>query len=381
MIVAIVVPQFPPKWLAGAEVATLNLAKQLAKRGHTIHVITYLDEGEGLSPECFEDGYYVHRIKIPFPKIGMINCWLNIIKTIKHVNPDIIHLQQFVVLGTGIPVLLAHFLLKKPYIIYFRGFCVFGKDQCIYKEGLISSALPILIIKHAATLIVLTEYMKKKFASWPNKRIFTIPNGIDISVVTNLNRDVIRDELSIKECEHILLFVGRLHEVKGLKYLISAMNIIRDKDKFSRLIIIGNDQGERKILDELIAKFHLEKKICFIANVSQENIFRYMMASDIFILPSMSEGFPNVLLEAMACGIPIIASNIGGISEIIQDERNGLLVQPRNPEDIGNKILLLLKNEPLRKKISGNNFIDVKEFNWNFITTNLEQIYKQSLND
>jgi len=373
MIIAIVVPQFTPKWLGGMEMATKNLAEQLSARGHTVHIITFLDEE--LSPENFEDGYFIHRIKNPLPRIGIIFFWFNVIKTLKKINPDIIHLQGVVVLGTGLPVLFSHFLLNKPYVVYCHGFYLYGKDQSIYQRGFGSRFLFNLIIKYSNAIIVLTEFMKNDFANWPNKKIFIVPNGIAIHSANNFDRDVIRNELSIKTDEHILLFVGRLHAVKGLKYLILAMKTIQSRDKLSRLLIVGKDQGQRKILDDLIKKLHLEENICFIEETSHENVFRYMMASDIFILPSLSEGFPLVLLEAMSCGIPLVASDVGGISEIIQDNRNGFLVQTRNPDDIAEKVLKIVKDDVLIKKISEYNLIDVKKYNWDNITLKLEQIY------
>lgn len=376
MIIAIVTPQFPPKWLAGMEIATSDIAKQLSKKGHTVHVITVLDEG--LAPESYEEGYFIHRIKNPWPKFGILSFWLGIIKTLKNINPDIIHLQGIVILGTGFPVLISHFLLNKPYIVYSHGFFLYGKDQSLYQRGIFSSFLFNSLIKHAGAIIVLTEYMKKSFIAWPDKKIYIIPNCIDTSTINYTGRNTIREEFSIKIDEHILLFVGRLHTLKGLTFLVSAMKTIHDNDKFSRLIIVGDDQGERKILNDLIATVHLEENICFIEGTSRENVFRYMMASDIFILPSISEGFPMVLLEAMSCGLPIIASNVGGISEIIQDNRNGFLVQTGNPEDIAKKVLILLKDETMREKISIHNLTDVKKYNWNSIITELEQIYKNT---
>lgn len=375
MIVAIVVSQFLPKWLAGMEIATSNLAKHLSKRGHTVHIITFRDEG--LSPESFEEGCFIHRIENPFPKIGILSFWFNIIKTLKTINPDIIHLQGVVVLGTGFPVLISHFLLRKPYVVSFHGFFLYGKKQSIYQRLISPAILFNLIVKHASAIILLTDFMKNKFKAWPEEKIFAIPNGIDACSLTNLNRESIRNELSINNNEHILLFVGRLNAVKGVNYLVSAMKTIHDTDRHSRLLIVGNDQGQRKILDDLITKLHLEDNICFIEETSHENVFRYMMASDIFVLPSISEGFPLVLLEAMSCGLPIIVSNIGGMSEIIQDNRNGFLVQVGDPEDIAEKALLLLKNEDLRKKFSGNNLAEVKKYTWENIVSQFEQIYKK----
>jgi len=117
MKIAITVPLFPPKWLAGTEIATYNIAKHLARRGHEVNVITSLDKG--LPRESMENGFYVHRIfwwNIRF--IGIMSFWAKIFWCLKTIKPDIIHVQS---VGMGIPGLLAKTFLKKPFVVYGRG--------------------------------------------------------------------------------------------------------------------------------------------------------------------------------------------------------------------------------------------------------------------
>jgi glycosyltransferase involved in cell wall biosynthesis len=104
-----------------------------------------------------------------------------------------------------------------------------------------------------------------------------------------------------------------------------------------------------------------------------------MQQADVFILPSLSEGLPNVILEAMACGLPIVASRIGGIPDIIINETNGYLVEVKDTDAIAHKIMLLLQDGPLRKKISDNNRNLVKNYAWDNIIFELEKIYGLSI--
>ena len=106
-----------------------------------------------------------------------------------------------------------------------------------------------------------------------------------------------------------------------------------------------------------------------------------MAKSDIFVLPSLSEGFPNVILEAMAAGLPIISSNVGGVPDIIQDEVNGLLVEPMNSKEIAEKVLFILTNEELRKKIVINNKIKVQNYSLESVISNLERVYLNAINN
>jgi glycosyltransferase involved in cell wall biosynthesis len=101
-----------------------------------------------------------------------------------------------------------------------------------------------------------------------------------------------------------------------------------------------------------------------------------MAASDVFALPSLSEGFPIVSLEAMASGLPIVATKVGGLPEIVEDGQNGFLVEPRNPGQIAERALLLLNNDKLRQRISGNNKEKVKEFSWENVVSRLEGLYR-----
>jgi len=117
MKIAILLWGFPPKRLAGTEIATYNIARHLAGRGYKVHVITSLDEG--LPKESVEQGFHVHRIG--FPKIrflGIAIFWLKILITLRKVNPDLVHIQGT---GMGMPGFLAKKLLKKPYLVWRRG--------------------------------------------------------------------------------------------------------------------------------------------------------------------------------------------------------------------------------------------------------------------
>ena len=118
---------------------------------------------------------------------------------------------------------------------------------------------------------------------------------------------------------------------KGVKYLIETLNIIKNKNKNIRLFIVG-DGEEREYLEKLVKELTLEDYVRFIGKIPNERVLEYMVASDIFILPSLSEGFPVTFLEAMASGLPIITTNVRGLSEIIIDGENGFLVDPKSPE-------------------------------------------------
>ena len=119
--------------------------------------------------------------------------------------------------------------------------------------------------------------------------------------------------------------------------------------------------------------------IDFLGQIPNEKVPQYMAAADVFVSSSLYEGFPNVVLEAMVAGLPVIASKVGGLPEIIKDGENGFLVEPKNPELITEKVLLLLGDEELRKRISRNNRKKAKGYSWESVVERLEEVYRSLL--
>lgn len=364
MKIAILVPLFPPKWLGGTEIATWNIAKHLATRGHEVHVITSLDEG--LPQESIEDGFHIHRIprqKVKF--LGIILFWVRIFWLLKKIKPDIVHAQSIPV---GIPGVLARKILRRPCVVW-------GRGSEIYLPWRFKEVISKLALRNADAVIALTEDMKREIRKICDKDIYVIPNGVDLERFENLSRENIRRKLEITNEQKIVIFAGTLRPIKGVKYLIQAMNIIRQKNTKASLMLIG-DGEERQSLEELVKESNLGDCVTFVGQVPNEEVLEYMAASDVFALPSLSEGFPIVSLEAMASGLPIVATKVGGLPEIIKDGENGFLVEPRNPGQIAERALLLLNNDKLRQRISGNNKEKVKEFSWENVVCRLEGLYR-----
>jgi len=362
--IAILVPAFPPKVLGGTEIATYNIAKHLGKRGHEVHIITQVN-GEQLKG-VEEEKFYVHSIKFrKVPLLGIIIFWIKVLFVLKKIRPDIIHAQN---LDMGIGGVLAKFFLKTPYVAY-------GRGTDVYSPWIFKNAISKIIIKNAGAVITLTEDMKKEMTKIYKRDISVIPNGLDIKKFNNLSKENIRRVMNISNDEKIIIFVGRLHPVKGVEYLIEAMEHIRQNDVKTKLIIVG-DGTERERLEKLVKKFDLTKNVLFVGRISNEDIPKYMTLSDVLVLPSLKEGFPNILLEAMASGLPVIATNIGGISEIIKNGENGFLVEPKNSKAIAEKILSLFENNELCKIIIEKNQEDVKKYNWEDIAEKLEEKYR-----
>jgi glycosyltransferase involved in cell wall biosynthesis len=363
MKIAILTPLFPPKHLGGLEIAAYNIARHLAER-HEVHIVTALDEC--LPKKELMDGFSVHRFRTStLPILRTISYYIKSFFVVKSIDPDIVHIQTVFLSLSG---LLIKKLLHKPYIIYARGSDVYLRR---WLEDLISKP----ILKNADAVITLTEDMKSSVRKTCDRDILVIPNGINLSKFENLSKSFIRSEFGIED-EKIILFVGSLRPVKGVEYLIEAMSFLINKN--TKLLLVG-DGEKRRSLESLAKNFSLSNNVVFVGKVANDAIPKYMAAADILVLPSLSEGFPNTLLEAMASGLPIIATNITGIHEIVKDGENGFLVEPKNPEDIADRITKLLDDAPLREIISHNNKEKSKQFSWSHIVDIIESVYMNVL--
>ena len=187
-----------------------------------------------------------------------------------------------------------------------------------------------------------------KYEKISRSKVITIPNGIDGSIFSiNLDREDKKRQLGITKNGPVIGLGVRLTEQKGITYLLQAMpEIIRAFPEIT-LIIAGDGDIKRKLLDEA-RELRLDNNIHFIG--PRLDMVELLKLFDLYVLPSLWEGLPMVLLEAMAAGCPIIATNVGGNSTAIQHGVNGSLIEPANPAQISSEVIKLLKDGNLRNK-------------------------------
>jgi glycosyltransferase involved in cell wall biosynthesis len=363
MNIVLVVNLFPPKWVAGTEIATYQIAEHLAKRGHTVSVITSLDDNQ--TENSYEKGFFIHRtpmIRIRFLREFFF--WINIFKIINKIDPDIIHIQSLIF---ATPAFLSKKLLKIPYVVW-------GQGSDVYIQNWLTRLLSKVIIKNADCVIALTKDMKMVMQNIYYRDIVVIPNAIKI--------EEFPDRLFEKETDSYdkrILFVGRLDPVKGLKTLLKSMEIVCEKVPDTKLILVG-DGEERENLEFLTNSLGIKDKVQFVGRIPHKNISDYMHQADILVLPSLSEGLPIVILEGMASGLPIVATRVGGLPEIIEDGVNGYLVESGDFQEMAKKIIFILENQPLKSLFSKNNRIKVQAYDWKIVISQLENIYVKIIN-
>lgn len=183
--------------------------------------------------------------------------------------------------------------------------------------------------------------------------IHKIPNGVDVDKFYPLNekeKKIIREKMDLPIDQKIILYAGAINTRKGIKDLLEAINHVEDDIRCTFVLcgpILEDIDFENKI--ENINFYKSNINITYRGAVN--NVSEYMQASDIFILPSYSEGLPNVLLEASSSGLALIGTKIGGNTDIVEHGQNGFLVNVGSPEDLSKKINYLLKNDQLTRKM------------------------------
>ena len=209
-------------------------------------------------------------------------------------------------------------------------------------------------------------------------KVVVIPNGINIEdYKIPYSKEECRRKLGLPLDKNIVLFVGNLILYKGPNVLIRAIPKIVKKVPNTLFIFVGKGKM-RNELEKLANKLGIRNHVRFTGFVEECLKPFYYKSADIFCLPSVmsTESFGIVNLEAMACGIPIVASRIGGVPDVIKDGENGLLVPPKYVNSLASSIIYLLENEGVRRKMGKNAKEIVKNFTWNKVAKMVRKLYK-----
>ncbi|MFN2454917.1 MAG: glycosyltransferase [Pyrinomonadaceae bacterium] len=252
--------------------------------------------------------------------------------------------------------LKSHFLMKVsglwreyPWIAFHHGYTTTDLRMRAYNQ-LDRWSLP-----SAGRVVTVCHAFARQLAQTgvPLERISVQHNSISAGQPISTEDEVsaLRLQLGVEDNVQLLLAVGRLSQEKGHVELIYALDYLRriDSGIDFKLIIVG-DGPERPRVERMIASLGLAEQVIFAGHTN--NVRPYYALADLFVLPSHSEGSPNVLLEAMAAGIPIAATTVGGVPEIVEDGESALLVTPRDPQALATAINRLLTDAELACKLT-----------------------------
>ncbi|MBI3034916.1 glycosyltransferase family 4 protein [Candidatus Woesearchaeota archaeon] len=326
--------------------------------------------GAGVIPNVKES--FLAKMQIPGFLASQIKSAKDIVEKEKI---ELIHAHWLIPQGV-IGVLLKK-IYRLPLIVTIHGSDLFPLKSIFFKKIQKNAA------RNADVITVNSKTAEQELISrFPEVKsnVRVIPMGIDAKIFKPKN---VKNKFKKYKNNKIILFVGRLNEQKGVQYLIKAIQSAVLEIKNAKLLVIG--EGDyRKYLEKLANELELNGSVEFLGAKPYSDLADYYNLADVFVLPSVTskigvEGLGLVLVEAMSCGACVIGSSSGGIKDVIKDGVNGLIFQEKNSEELASKIIKVLKDSKLRKKLRENGLRHAQNYSWEIISKKFLKIYEYLL--
>src|SRR3989339_798749 len=259
-------------------------------------------------------------------------------------RPNVVHLNSAKASGLG--ALAARFA-GIPNIVFTAHGWAFNEDRSFFSRGAIK-LLSWLTVMLAHKTIAVSAAVRHDTQSWPfiSNKVTTVRNGIE--GVSFLSREEAREKLHLPLDSFVVGTIAELHPNKGLAYAIEAVATLTSKNPDVYYIILGDGEEEAR-LNALVRARGLQGRVLLPGFVNDAS--RYLKALDCFLLPSIKEGLPYVILEAGLAALPVIATTVGGVPEIIEDQRTGILASPHNTTALAGALDQLIASPTLRTSL------------------------------
>jgi len=358
-------------FVGGVENYVYYLSKEMVKIGHQITVIC-ANESNSREEEII-NGIKVKRLPY-IGKIANTNITLKLPFTMLNIEFDVVHTHLPTPWSADWSAFISR-IKKKPLVVTYHN-DITGSGIANYVAKFYNLTSLKFLLKQANRIIVTqSKYIDSSpYLNRYRNEIKVVPIGVDVNKFKPIKVD--KNENTI----FFLSVLDKFHKYKGLDYLLNALKIVR-RDICDVKLIIGG-KGElinryRRIVELLDLKNNVE----FHGFIPNEKIVEYYNKCSIFVLPSISsaqEGFGIVLLEALACGTPIVSTDIVGVAEDVKENNAGIIVPPRNPDALADAIIYLLENKDLARKMGENGRRLVEEkYTWKRIAEMTEKIYEE----
>ena len=374
-----VVPSYLPATRYGGPIYSVHgLCRALVQEGHTVDVFTTNVDGEKNSNVPIRERVNINDVNVwyfPCPILRRLYYSPDMQHELRNriKEYDLVHLHSVFLWPTYIAARTAS-RENIPYLVSPRGMLV--KDLFRRKNWFIKTAWLTLIerktILESSGLHVTSEIEEAEVKKFNIKLpvIFNVPNGIEVPEIDTLGNNSAVSEYM----QPYALFVGRINWKKGLDLLIKSWTSVQD----IHLLIAGNDEENYQVqLETLADKLKLNDRVHFIGPVDNNAKWKLYTDAEIFILPSLSENFGNVVLEAMCMGCPVIVSPNVGLAPVILKSNSGLVIE-NEPSYLAHSINKLLDIPVIRKKMGNNGREEVlNNFTWDRIAKRMEIVYKE----
>jgi glycogen synthase len=366
-------------YIGGVEIAVENLSKQFINNGHKVEIVTSRFP-RNIPKSEFVSGIKVTRLPFRLPSsnvfsilkffIRVFECTFFLLCLVKKSRFDIINLHY--VGENALYALIISYLKRIPLITNIHGsdieyFALKGKLHKLIVQATLNRSLK--IISNSNALLKVTS---KMFGDNIYLKSVVIGNGVNLS---NADQPV-NNFLNVAP---YLLGIGRLEHFKGFDILIKSFGIVNQKHPDMKLILVG-DGSERGKLTTISQQLGLEDSVLFYGRMDQKDVLKILSGCKFTVQPSRREGFGMVLIEAMALGKAVIATNVGGIPELVQHGKNGLLVNSQDPDDLARAIIGLLNSPELALKLGakGKEMVE-SNYTWEIISNRFLGVFQSVL--
>lgn len=397
--------RMPPKEGGAPLQVIFHTSKHLAKMGHDVVIPDSRYSLEDAAVEYIDELKIVRLNfrKVPVPKspkmprylrfaLNELNTVLFALKVSRYLtknsqNIDVIHLHATSV-GLVLSLLNRKLRGKMFYTSHLGQWVLRGTRRLSILER-IHVFLDSYLIRQVAKVVALNDLAKESFITIGRvnpQKVVVVYNGVDTEFFKpTLGVEETRKKYDL-EGKFTVLFVGHLSKIKGVEYLVKAADIIINEfgNKDTLFMLVGRltfgtleKPIDMKEMHSYIRRHQLESNIIFTGALPLEEVRRLYVASDIFVLPSLAEGDPLVVVEAMASGKPVIGTKVGGIPHKVRDGWNGFLIDPADERQLANKIKYLIDHPEERKKIGANSRrYAEEEFDWKKVAERLSLVYQ-----
>jgi len=323
----------------GMSVYVRELSRELGRRGHRVDIYTRyhphardriveLDKGVRLIHQRLGENQYMSKAEM-YPHLEDFFRELEQFRSANHLEYDLIHSHYWL---SGMLGIWAQETWKCPHVVMFHSLGAVKNQTGIGgPEPEIRIATENAVIKTCHRILAPTQREKERlinfYGATPDK-IGVVPCGVDLELFYPMDQAAARLQLGFNPDDTLALFVGRFDSMKGLDRLIEAMRYLKHR-RHLRLIIVGGDgihtpEGEKLLV--LARTYGVEESIAFIGRIEQKDLPPYYNVADVMVMPSHYESFGLVSLEALACGIPVVATPVGVMDTLIKEGQNGRLV-------------------------------------------------------
>ncbi|MCL4553427.1 MAG: glycosyltransferase family 4 protein [Candidatus Marsarchaeota archaeon] len=378
--------EYPPRIIGGISRVVEGLSRALVRQGVEVHVIT--NEMTGAPMEANDEGVFVHRVQIESPTPNFYS-WVLMMnhyfakragRLYREVGKiDIVHVHDWLTLTSGAEAksFLGNTLVSTLHSLEFK-----RSGGINTPESTMVDSLEWWATYESSIVVVCSGSMKKDTQERfrvPEGKIWVIPIGIDQRrFERSPNQDSIRGRYGVSKEEKLLLFVGRLTSQKGCEYLVRALPYIA-KYHNVKLLVVG-DGYMRPELERIASSTAEGWRTKFLGFLQDSDLTDLLLCSDVMMIPSVYEPFGVVALEGMAAGVPVVASNIDGLAEIIRHEENGILAFPRDSSSIAWAISRVLSNPSNTARLVENARRDVAtRFSWDAVARLTLQAYQKAM--